>query len=205
VCGSLLLLRKRIRYDLNIHQKKQDSFIHEKTRSISFRLPDELIEEIQTEARNNDVSPNVLVHRILERYTRWDSNAAKAGYIPVTKGLIFELLNRISEKEIVEIANRVEKKEFTDIALLLRNKFDIESVLDIIEMRAKVSGFPYRHTIKGAIHSFVIQHDINEKWSLYLASRYKSAFEELGLTNVKFKTTANTILFDLYIEPSSGS
>ena len=69
MCGSLLLLRKRIRYDLNIHQKKQDSFIHEKTRSISFRLPDELIEEIQTEARNNDVSPNVLVHRILERYT----------------------------------------------------------------------------------------------------------------------------------------
>ena len=185
---------------MNTSQKKQDSLEHEKTKSISFRLPDELIEEIQTEARNNDVSPNVLVHRILERYTRWDSNATKAGYVPVTKGLIFELLNRISEKEIVEIANIVEKKEFTDIALLLRNKFDIESVLDIIETRAKVSGFPYRYTVKGAIHSFVIQHDMGEKWSLYLASRYKAAFEELGLSNMKFKTTANTILFDLYIE-----
>lgn len=188
---------------MNIHQKKQDFRNQEKTRSISFRLPEELIEEIQTEARNNDVSPNVLVHRILERYTRWDSSAAKAGYIPVTKGLVFELLSRISEKEIVEIANLVEKKEFTDIALLLRNKFDIESVLDIIEMRAKVSGFPYRYTVKGTIHSFVIQHDINEKWSLYLASRYKSAFEELGLTSVKFKTTVNTVLFDLYIESPS--
>ena len=187
---------------MNTHQKK-DHLNQEKTRSISFRLPDDLVEDIQTEARNNDVSPNVLVHQILERYTRWDSNAAKAGYVPVTKGLIFELLNRISEKEIVEIANFVEKNEFTDIALLLRNKFDIESVLDIIEMRAKVSGFPYRYTVKDTIHSFVIQHDINEKWSLYLASRYKSAFEELGLTNVKFKITANTIQFDLHIESTS--
>ncbi|HZS73794.1 MAG TPA: hypothetical protein VFA69_04745 [Candidatus Nitrosotalea sp.] len=178
---------------------KQDSFNHKKTTSISFRLPEELIEEIQTEAQLNNVSANVLVHRILERYTKWDANAAKGGYIPVTKGLIFELFDKISDKEIIEIAKRVEMKEFEDIALLLRNKFDIESTLDLIETRAKVSGFPYRYSVKGAIHSFVIQHDINEKWSLYLASRYKQVFEDLGLKSVKFHTTANTIQFDLHV------
>lgn len=179
-----------------------DSFNHEKTRSISFRLPEDLVEEIQTEAQLNDISPNVLVHRILERYTAWDTNAAKAGYIPITKGLISELFDKIPEKEIIEIAKRVEMKEFADIALLLRNKFDIESALDLIEMRAKVSGFPYRYNVNGKIHSFVIQHDINEKWSLYLASRYKQVFEDLGLTSVKFRTTANTIQFDLYVGSS---
>jgi len=183
-------------------QKKYDSLNHKKTRSISFRLPEELVEEIEIEAHLNDVSTNVLAYKILERYARWDSNAAKAGYIPVTKSLISELLNKISDKEIVEIANRVEKKEFADIMLLLRNEFDIASVLDIIEMRAKVSGFPYRHTVKGTMHSFVIQHDINQKWSLYLASRYKSVFEELGLARVKFRITANTIQFDLCVESS---
>lgn len=184
---------------------KADSLNHETTRSITFRLPEDLVEEIQTEAELNDISPNVLVHRILERYTRWDRNSAKGGYIPITKGLVSELFNKIPEKEIVEIAKRIEMKEFEDIALLLRNKFDIESTLDLIEMRAKVSGFPYRYAVNGKIHSFVIQHDINEKWSLYLASRYKQVFEDLGLTSVKFRTTANTIQFDLYLDSSPST
>ena len=181
---------------------KQDSFNHKKTGSISFRLPEDLIEEIQTAAQLNNVSANVLVHRILERYTRWDANAARGGYIPVTKGLVSELLNQISDKEIVEIAKRVEQKEFEDTALLFRNKFDIESVLDLIETKAKVAGFPCRYNINGAIHSFVIQHDISEKWSLYLASRYKQVFEDLGLKSVKFHTTASTIQFDLHVNSS---
>jgi len=58
--------------------------------------------------------------------------------------------------------------------------------------------------VKGKIHSFVIQHDINEKWSLYLASRHKQVFEDLGVASVKFRTMANTIQFDVYVDSSSS-
>ncbi len=180
--------------------RKPDALSHEKTRSISFRLPEDLVEEIETAAQLNSVSANVLVHRILERYTSWDATAAKAGFIPVTKGLMHELLTKVSDKELVEIAKKVEKKEFEDIMLLFRNQFDIASVLDVIELRAKVSGFPYRYNVAGKMHSFVIQHDLGEKWSIYLASRYKEVFEDLGLTNMKFRTTPNTLQFDLLVE-----
>ena len=180
--------------------RRDDALSHEKTKSISFRLPEELIADIHTEAQLNDVPPNVLVHKILERYTRWDSNATKAGFVPITKGLIKELFDKISDKEVVEIAERVERKEFADITLLLRNEFNIESVFDIIEMRARVSGYPFRYEVKGKMHSFVIQHDLGPKWSLYLATRYKAAFEDVGLTNFKFRTAANTIQFDVIIE-----
>ncbi|HJU13234.1 MAG TPA: hypothetical protein VJ792_02120 [Candidatus Nitrosotalea sp.] len=182
---------------------RPDALHHEKTRSITFRLPEDLVEEIQTEAQLTDVSPNVLVHKILERYTRWDSRAAKAGYVPVTKGLIHELFERIPDKDIVEIAERVERKEFQDITYLLRNEFNIESVFDIIEMRAKVSGQPFRYAVKGNLHSVVLQHDLGPKWSVYLVARYKAAFEDLGLTNFKFHTTPNTIQFDIFLEKPS--
>lgn len=184
--------------------RRDDALNHEKTKSISFRLPEKLLADIQTEAQLNDVSPNVLVHKILERYTRWDSNATKAGFVPVTKGLIKELFDKISDKEVVEIAERVERKEFADITLLLRSEFNIESVFDIIEMRAKVSGYPFRYEVKGKLHKFVIQHDLGSKWSLYLATRYKAAFEDVGLTNFKFRTATNTIQFDVFIESNSS-
>ena len=181
---------------------KQDSSSHENTRSISFRLPKDLVDEIQTEAELNAVTPNVLVHRILKKHTKWDTNAEKAGYIPVTKGLISALLDKIPDNEIIEIAKRVEKKEFEDIALLFRHRYDIETALDLIEMRARASGFPYRFNVKGNIFSIIIQHDINEKWSLYLMSRYKQIFEDLGITRIKFHTTAKVIQFDLYMDSS---
>lgn len=184
--------------------RQNDALNHEKTKSISFRLPEQLIEDIHTEAQLNDVSPNVLVHKILERYTRWDSNAAKAGFVPITKGLIMELFDKVSDKEAVEIAERIERKEFADIALLLRNEFNIESVFDIIEIRARVSGYPFRYDVKGKMHSFVIQHDLGSKWSLYLATRYKAAFEDVGLKNFKFRTATNTIQFDVVVESNSS-
>ena len=173
------------------------------TRSISFRLPVELVEDIQTEASLNDISPNVLVQQILEKYVKWDAKAAKAGFVPVTKGLLKELFDKIPEKEVIEIAERVERKEFADIILLLRNDFNIEAVLDEIESRARVSSFPFRYTSKGKLHSFVIQHDIGPKWSLYLSTRYKAAFEDLQLTSFKFHTSQNTIHFDV-MEPSTN-
>lgn len=177
-----------------------DAIQHGKPKSITFRLPEDLVEEIQTEAQINEVSPNVLVHKILERYTRWDSRAAKAGFVPITKALIIELFDKLSEKEVMAMAERVERKEFQDILFLLRNEFNIAAVFDIIEMRAKVSGYPFRYTSKGQLHSFVIQHDLGPKWSIYLAARYKAAFEELGLTNFKFRTAPNTIQFDVFLE-----
>ena len=181
-------------------QSKNDAMKHEATSSASFRLPDKLIEEIQTEAQLNDITSNVLVNKILERYTRWDSNATKAGFIPVTKGLLKELLEKLSDKEEAEVAERIERKEFADIALLMRNEFDLDSFFDIIKMRAEVSGYPYRLIVKDKTHTCTIQHDLGQKWSVYLSTRYKAALEDLGITGVSFRSSPNTIQFDVILD-----
>lgn len=124
--------------------------------------------------------------------------SSKAGFIPVTKGLVMEFLDKVTEKEVAEIAERVERKEFADIALIFRNEFNMKSFFDIIETRAKVSGYPYRYTVKGRLHSFTIQHDLGPKWSVYLSARYRAALEDLGVSNFKFRAAPNTIQFDVY-------
>ncbi len=178
-------------------QNKKDALRHDTTSSISFRLPENLVDEIKTEAQLNEVTPNVLVSNILERYTRWDSTATKAGFIPVTKVLLRELIERLQDKELEEVAELVERKEFADISLLMRNEFDIDSFLDIIKMRAEVSGYPYRHTVKQNTHTCTIQHDLGAKWSIYLSARYKAALEDLGIPSFEFRSSPNTIQFDV--------
>jgi predicted DNA binding CopG/RHH family protein len=64
----------------NQHLKKK-----EKTRSITYRLPVKLVEEIEAEAENHNISHNVMARQILEKYVRWDRFANKIGIIPVPK------------------------------------------------------------------------------------------------------------------------
>jgi len=52
-------------------------FEKEKTRSITYRLPEKIVEELETEASRQNISQNVLVKQVLEKYIQWDKFATK--------------------------------------------------------------------------------------------------------------------------------
>jgi ADP-heptose:LPS heptosyltransferase len=104
----------------------------------------------------------------------------------VRRGLLSNLINRLPEKEISSIAEYIAKNETKDFVLLLRNEYNIESALDVIETWIKISGYPYRHEVNYTLHSYVIQHDMGKNWSLYMAELYRFLFEEFGLKRVEF-------------------
>ena len=60
----------------------------EKTRSITYRLPERIVEELETEAMQKNISQNVLVKQILEKFIQWDRFADKIGMIPVPKSIL---------------------------------------------------------------------------------------------------------------------
>ena len=109
--------------------------------------------------------------------------------------MLSKLINRLSEKEISLIAEYIAKNETKDFVLLLRNEYNIESALDVIETWIKISGHPYRHEVNYTRHSYVIQHDMGRNWSLYMAEQYRFLFEEFGLKRVEFDVNDNTLDF----------
>ena len=76
-----------------IHSAKKES-----TRSITYRLPEKLVIELETESTQKGISQNVLVRQILEKYVQWDRFSSKIGMIPVPKGILEALRWRIRWK-----------------------------------------------------------------------------------------------------------
>ena len=72
----------------------------EKTRSITYRLPAKVVEELETEATNKNISQNVLVKQTLEKYVHWDRFGDKIGMIPVPKALLAVLGNKMEGEYI---------------------------------------------------------------------------------------------------------
>src|SRR5919199_2207027 len=176
-------------------QKKEAKQHQHQSESITFRLDSTILNKLHYEAEQKEISVNTLVSHIIRRHIDWHSNAAKAGFVTVRKGLLRNLINRLSEEEISSIAEYIAKNETKDFILLLRNEYNIESALDVIETWIKISGYPYRHEVNHTRHSYVIQHDMGKNWSLYISELYRFLFEEFGLKRVEFDLNHNTLDF----------
>jgi hypothetical protein len=178
----------------NIMENKGVKQQHQ-SESITFRLDSTILNKLHREAKQKDISVNTLVSHIVRGHIDWHSNAAKAGFVTVRRGLLSNLINRLQEKEISSIAEYIAKNETKDFVLLLRNEYNIESALDVIETWIKISGYPYRHEVNYTRHSYIIQHDVGRNWSLYLAELYRFLFETFGLKKVEFDLNDNSLDF----------
>jgi len=171
-----------------------------KSESITFRLDNDTIKHLRHEASQQDISTNTLVNHILKEHIKWHSNARKAGFIAVRRSLIMNLMNFLSERDIVSVAENVAKSTNKDSILLLEKEYTIKSALQFLENWMKISGYVYRHEeIKDDQnrHMYVIQHDMGMKWSIYLANLYQLLFDELNENNkrIEFEKTENTLAF----------
>lgn len=172
------------------------NLIEDSTERVSLRLNKNVLAKIKREADENEMSLNASVNRILKLHTEWHSNAVRAGFITVRKTAILKLLEKVSDEEMKQIGHYVAASQSKDFVLMLRNEYDINSALDVIETWIKISGYPYVHETKYQKQYYFIQHDMGKKWSLYLSEAYAFIFEEFGQKRPQFEIRDNTLSFE---------
>lgn len=166
----------------------------ETTRSITYRLPAKVVEELETEAMQKNISHNVLVKQILEKYLVWDRFADKIGIMPIPKKIL-ETLNVELEGQDINLLVDVIKPIIKESVLFMKGKYDLKRCIETLEDYMRASGMKSDHRIEGAIHHFIIQHELGMKWSLFTEQLLKEIFAEFlpGL-NLKCQTTEKTVV-----------
>ncbi len=166
----------------------------EKTRSITYRLPVKLVEEIETEARNKNISHNVMARQILEKYVQWDRFADKIGIIPVPKKILDTLGIEMTAEEINEIINVI-KPVIKDTVLFIKGKYDLKRCIETLEDYMRASGMKSDHRIEGEMHHFIIQHELGSNWSIFTQQLLQEIFKEfLPDSKMKCETTDSTVI-----------
>src|SRR5215831_2927339 len=154
------------------------------------------LEKLRREAEQKDVSANTLVNKLIKDHVSWHSTAAKAGFISLRRPFVSKVIKYLPEQEIISLAEYVAKTENKDSLLLMRKEYSMKSALDLLESWIKISEYPYRHdeTSNGNNkHSYVIQHDMGIKVSIYFATLLQFLFEELGqYERIEFDRTENS-------------
>lgn len=166
----------------------------EKTRSVTYRLPVKLVEELESEAIKNGTSHNVLTKQILEKYIRWDKFSNKIGMIPVPKGILTSLGIDLDSKDINMIAD-VLKPIIKDNVLFMKGKYNLKLCIETLEDYMRASGMNSDHRVKGSLHHFIIQHGLGINWSTLAEQLLKEIFHEfLPEQIIKTQKTESTVI-----------
>jgi hypothetical protein len=188
----------------SIFPNEEGERTRKKTESITFRLESEILVSLRQEAKRKDISLNTLVSQIVKHHTHWHSMAAQAGFIAVRKQLLTKLLEGQNDEQIKLLARYIALSTNKDFLLMLRRRYNIFSALDMIETWLSISGYSYNHNTEdldysNRLHSFVVQHNMGMKWSLYLSELYKALFEDFGIIKIQFDLTESTLIFEIVV------
>jgi hypothetical protein len=179
-----------------------------KSRSITFRLDANVIEELQREADEGEFSLNILVNHVLRRYVDWDRYEKKLRMIPVPTTLLSKLIDEIINLAVDqgipdlnihkdEIIKNVAETAFSvikDSVLFMKKKYNLWTVLDVLQEYMKVSGIMSDHRIEpGRRHVFIIQHELGENWSQFAKELLYMIFAELAEVRAEINMTPKTV------------
>jgi hypothetical protein len=162
------------------------------------RVDHKLAEELRSEAEYVNISLNVLVNHIFRRYVEWDRDAGKLGFIPITKELFTSLMERLSDSQIEQIA-AASVKNIADIVIYMQKKFDLHAVLQWLDELCKVSGFAKKHVMNNSLHTFIVQHDLGLKCSIYFKTIFKMIFGKLQKT-IEPDITSQNVTFTIDVD-----
>jgi hypothetical protein len=185
-----------------------------KTRSVTFRLDSSVIDELQTEADNREISLNVLINQILKRYSEWDRYENKIGMMPVPKVILSTLVDRCMmvakssgikdiehyRDDIIKQAAQIAFGLMKDSVLFMKKQYNLWVVLAVLEEYMKVSGIKADHKTEGSRkHVFVIQHELGENWSLFTKELLALIFQNLANIRAEISTTSNTTVAEVVL------
>lgn len=168
-----------------------------KTIPYSFRIDPETYPELESEAKENNISMNVLLNDISKEHL-FSKNYEKIRCMLVPIDVMRSAFDCTNEKLLVKNANKLGSNHATEYIQLLYHNVTKQTATQFLDIWfRRFRGF--EHKIHGSIHSFSILHDINEKYSIFMKEFVKSFCETILHEPVKIQTTQRTITFSFSV------
>ena len=175
-------------------RRKPKKKTKEETGTISYRLPSKLLDDLETEAREKNISQNVLVKQILMKYVSWERFASKMGLIPVPQRILESLGGDMSHQDVLKIIDAL-FETIKDSVMLMKGGYDLKRTIETLEDYMRSSGMESDHRIEGDIHHFIIQHKMGMQWSIFTELLLRRVFTEFEKGNdLTFQTTESTVI-----------
>jgi hypothetical protein len=165
--------------------------------SITFRMGKPILDELRQEAEHKLKSINTLVNQIVKLYIIWHKPAKQAGFGYFDKVLVSDMINLLSDEQIVQLAEQYCNHRLKDIVFMLISENTFTSFIDGVISRLEASGCNYKYNVNGDFITLVIHFDMGRKWSLFFKSYMQKVLEFYKITDGQCEMTDNTVVIKI--------
>ena len=166
-----------------------------KTETSSFRLEKEIFEDFKRHAKDQGLTTNSMINKIMKEYMQWGSKATSMQMIPSSSTVIMALLKKHTEEELRTISRNNAKEHFSENLLLLKNEESVPAYIEMIKNWCDASGFSYSTKEKNGEIVFTVRHNHGIKYSAMLDEAAKTHIEILTKKRAKTKIMVNSVSF----------
>jgi hypothetical protein len=166
-----------------------------KTETSSFRLEKEIFEDFKKHAKDQGLTTNSMINKIMKEYMQWGSKATAAQIIPYHSGIIKALLKKFNEEELRTIAKNHAEEHFSENLMLLKNEESVDAYIEMTKNWCNAAGFAYSTKEKNGEIVFTARHNHGSKFSALLDEIIKTQIEILTKKRAETKVMSNSVSF----------
>lgn len=148
--------------------------------TLTCRFDRNLYHLLQKDAVRNSGSLNHLINTIVKRYVSWEKYAEEFGFIPLTKETVRHLFKNLDDQSVHMIASHIGRTVPKESILLMFNKIDFSSIISFLVITLSRYGM-VQHEINDGTHDIILHHNVNRKFSDFLANVVKAMAKDLHL------------------------
>jgi len=167
-----------------------------KTKTVSFRIPEHIIAEIEKDAKSELSSTNTLINKILLHYVIWDKYQQRSQMYPVPKDNLIHVLENFNDSQKSEAIEHV-YNAIRDHALLSKKKFDIHSCLEVVQNYCTISNISIQDNIIQSRRVYTINHGLGMNFSRVVEDFVRKIFWDLIKMKIDVKKTKTTVIVTL--------
>jgi hypothetical protein len=170
------------------------------TESLTLRIEKEMLDDLRKESEQKTVSINTLTNQIIKSYIKWYSPAQRAGIMFVPKCLLIPIIDNLAEYQMERLAEQFRKSGYEETLLMMSKEYSLPVILDLFDSWLNVSNMQFdRESSEGSL-TYIINHGVGRKWSLFLEKVFWYIVEELGITGARFDITDGTVTIKINLK-----
>ncbi len=172
------------------------------TINTAIRIPTEVYEKINNQAIQEDKTVSSIINHILRKYVSWDQFVSDVGFVFLQKPFVQSIFEHISEEDLVKAARTVCYTGMRDAISFIHGKNDVDSIIDVIKLWLSASKFTNTVIKSENTVELRIQHNLNQKCSLYMGTLISMLFADLNMKPEKSLLRDHSLILSFKI-PSS--
>jgi hypothetical protein len=170
------------------------------TESLTLRIDKEMLDDLRKESEQKTVSLNTLTNQIIKSYIKWYSPAQRAGIMFVPKCLLIPIIDNLAEYQIERLAEQFRKSGYEETLLMMSKEYSLPVILDLFDSWLNVSNMQFDHESSESSLTYIINHGVGRKWSLFLEKVFWYIVKDLGITGARFDVTDGTVTIKINLK-----